>query len=278
MVDQSIAVQRPDFILAGASGGTWRLVDGRVQKWNSNQLEKDLGRIPGTNTTTIVTSACEDNEGNLIVGTLGAGVFWYEPDGNCRQISEGAGFVVRLCAFAVHGSRRESLGRHRRRRIEPRSKEKFSTRLTGLRPLAAQSVSEDEHGGLWTAFNAQGLSYWNTNSAQDFGVGRSQSARTVLVDHKQQVWVGTREEGLFQFQTNHFVPAPGAEILGQQIFALFEDQKRPTVGWHAKWTGDAGMGNSGNCSRRTTASRKMPSVPSRRMRMEISGLAPRIRA
>ena len=45
------------------------------------------------------------------------------------------------------------------------------------------------------------------------------------MDHRQQVWVGTRDEGLFQFQTNHFQPAPGAEILGPQIFALFEDHQ-----------------------------------------------------
>jgi signal transduction histidine kinase len=103
-----------------------------------------------------------------------------------------------------------------------RVKRKIFNMPAGLRLLAAQSVSEDDHGGLWTAFNAQGLSYWITNFVKDFGVGRSQSAQTVLVDHKQQVWVGTREEGLFQFQTNHFVPAAGAEILGQRIFALFE--------------------------------------------------------
>jgi two-component sensor histidine kinase len=44
------------------------------------------------------------------------------------------------------------------------------------------------------------------------------------VDSKQQVWAGTRDEGLFQFQTNQFVPTPGAEKLGAQISALFEDR------------------------------------------------------
>jgi ligand-binding sensor domain-containing protein/signal transduction histidine kinase len=220
VVDQSIAVQRPDFILAGANGGTWRLVDGRVQKWNSNQLEKDNGPYPWENTN-IVTSACEDNDGNLVVGTLGAGVFWYEPDGNYRHISEKQGlssdFVRSLCMDHTGnlwvGTDGGGLNRVKRKIFKTPDR---------LRMLVAQSVSEDDHGGLWTAFNAQGLSYWNTNVAQNFGIGRSQSARTVLVDHKNQVWVGTREEGLFQFQTNHFVPAPGAEILGQQIFALFE--------------------------------------------------------
>jgi ligand-binding sensor domain-containing protein len=217
--DQTIPAQRSDFILAGTHGGTWRLIDGRVQKWGSIRLEKDFGPYPWGNSR--VTSACEDQNGNLVVGTLGAGVFWYEPDGSCRQISKGQGlssdFVLSLCMDRGGnlwvGTDGEGLNRVKR---------KIFNMPAGLRPLAAQSVSEDDHGGLWTAFNAQGLSYWITNSVKDFGVGRSQSALTVLVDHKHQVWVGTREEGLFQFQTNHFVPATGAEILGQQIFALFE--------------------------------------------------------
>ena len=92
------------------------------------------------------------------------------------------------------------------------------------RSWVVQSISGDEAGGLWTAFNAHGVSYWITNSVQDFGVSRVSNAWTVLVDRQQQVWVGTMDEGLFQFQTNHFQPAPGAEILGQHIFALFEDR------------------------------------------------------
>jgi ligand-binding sensor domain-containing protein len=85
-------------------------------------------------------------------------------------------------------------------------------------------LSEDEQGGLWMTFGALGASYWRTNSMQDFHVGRSQNAWNVLVDPGQHVWVGTREEGLFQFQTNHFQPAPGAESLGPWIYALYQDR------------------------------------------------------
>jgi ligand-binding sensor domain-containing protein/signal transduction histidine kinase len=220
-IDQSIAARRPDFILARARGGTWRLIDGRVQQWTSSQLEKDLGAYPWGNAT--VTSACEDDDGNLIVGTLGEGVFWFEPDGKFRQISKAQGlssdFVLSLCMDRGGnlwvGTDGGGLNRVKRKM--------FGT-PPGLRALAAQSISEDDHGGLWTAFNAHGVSYWLTNFAQDFGVSRNQSAWSVLVDRRRQVWAGTLDEGLFIFQTNHFVPAPGAEILGPQIFALFEDR------------------------------------------------------
>ena len=221
VIDQSIRAQRSDFILANQRGGMWRLIDGRVQKWNSTQPEKDLGAYPWTNATTIVTAACEDNDGNLIIGTLGEGVFWYEPDGNCRQISMAQGlssdFVLSLCMDRGGnlwvGTDGDGLNRIKR---------KIFNTPPEPHTLAAQSVSEDDRGGLWTAFNAHGVSYLLTNSVQDFGVSRNQSAWTVLVDHRQQVWAGTLDEGLFKFQTNHFVPAPGAEILGRQIFALLE--------------------------------------------------------
>jgi len=221
VVDQSIPAQRSDFILAGVNGGTWRLIDGRVQKWNSNQLEKDLGPYPWANTNA-VTSALEDNDGNLIVGTLGAGVFWYEADGKFRQISQAQGlssdYVLSLCLDRGGnlwvGTDGEGLNRIKR---------KVFSVPTELRPLPAQSISADQHGGLWAAFTAHGVSFWNTNPAQNYAVSPQQSASTVLVDHRQHVWVGTLDEGLFGFQANHFVPAPGAEILGHQIFALFED-------------------------------------------------------
>jgi ligand-binding sensor domain-containing protein/signal transduction histidine kinase len=227
-IDQQIRAAKLDFILAGQRGGTWRLINGRVQKWNATQREKDFGPFPWGNV--VVTSACEDRDGNLIVGTLGEGVFWLGADGTWRRISTEQGlssaFVLSLCMDAQGnlwvGTDGAGLDRIKRK--------VFDT-PTEHRSWVVQSICGDASGGLWTAFNAHGVSYWITNSVQDFGVSRHQSAWTVLVDHRQQVWVGTQDEGLFQFQTNHFQPAPGAEIPGPQIFALFEDHR----GW--LWAG-----------------------------------------
>jgi ligand-binding sensor domain-containing protein/signal transduction histidine kinase len=219
-IDQSIPARQPDFILAGQRGGIWRLVDGRVQKWSSGRLETDLGNYLWGNMP--VTSACEDNEGNLIVGTGGAGVFWYGQDGKYRQISKTQGlssdFVLSLCMDRGGnlwvGTDGEGLNRVKR---------KIFNTPDSLHPFTAQSISEDEHGGIWAAFNAHGVTLWNTNGAQDFAVGVGSNAWSALVERNQQVWAGTRFEGLFQFETNRFVPATGAQVLGPQIFALFED-------------------------------------------------------
>jgi len=220
VVDQSVPAERLDFILAGRNGGLWRLMNGRVQKWQSGGLEKDFGAYPWG--SSVIKAACEDPDGNLIVGTHGAGVFWYGPDGSYQQVSKEQGmssaFVLSLCLDQQGnlwvGTDGKGLNRIKRKIFTPPAK---------LHPWAAQSLSRDAQRGLWAAFNAQGVTYWTTNRAQDFGVGRGSNAWTVLVDHSQQVWAGTRGEGLFRFQTNHFEPAAGAEIPGRQIFALFED-------------------------------------------------------
>src|SRR5258706_6470507 len=140
VIDQSIPARQIDFILAGQRGGVWRLIDGQVQKWDSIRLEKNFGPYPWGNST--VTSACEDQAGNLIVGTLGAGVFWYEPDGKYRQISKEQGlssaFVLSL--WLDHGGNLwvgtdgDGLNRIKRKA--------FNT-PDDLRPLTAQSVAED---------------------------------------------------------------------------------------------------------------------------------------
>ena len=218
--DQQFRVEKLDFILASQRGGTWRLINGRVEKWGTTQREKDFGLYPWGNAT--VTSAGEDKDANLIVGTRGAGVFWYDADGKYQHISTDQGlssaFVLSLCMDEQGnlwvGTDSGGLNRIKRKNFTTPDK---------MHPWNAQSLAPDTQGGLWAAFNAHGMTYWLANAVKDFGVGRGSNAWTVLVDRKQQVWAGTRGEGLFQFQTNHFEPATGAEITGLQIFALFED-------------------------------------------------------
>jgi ligand-binding sensor domain-containing protein/signal transduction histidine kinase len=236
--EQQIRAGKLAFILAGQRGGMWRLINGRVQKWNATQCEKDFGPFPWDNA--VVTSACEDRDGNLIVGTLGEGVFWYDAGGTWRRISTEQGLshsaVLSLCLDREGnlwvGTDGGGLDRIKKRVFIPAGE---------TRPWVAQSISEDTHGGLWAAFNAHGVTCWFTNSAQDFGVGRGSNAWTVLVDRKQDIWVGTRGEGLFQFHADHFQPAAGAENLDRQIYTLFEDhQGRLWAGTQsglARWNG-----------------------------------------
>ena len=238
VVDESVRAERLDFILASRNGGIWRLMNGRIQKWKSGRLEKDLGPYPWGNLP--VKAACEDKDGNLIVGTLGAGVFWYDTDGKFQQISESQGlssaFVLSLCMDREGnlwvGTDGDGLDRVKR---------KIFNTPAELHPWAALSLSEDAREGVWTAFNAHGLSYCLTNAVQDFAVGIYSNAWSVLVDDRQRVWAGTVYEGLFRFQADHFEPAPGAGILGPWIYALFQDHSGQlwagTPNGLARWDG-----------------------------------------
>jgi ligand-binding sensor domain-containing protein/signal transduction histidine kinase len=220
-IEQQIPVQRLDYLLASQRGGTWRFVDGQVQKWGSNQLEKNYGAYPWGNLR--ILAACEDPAGNLIVGTRGAGVFWFEPDGTYRQISTAQGlsspYVLSLCLDRAGnlwvGTDGGGLDRVKR---------KIFNTPDGVHPWDAQSLAGDAQGGLWAAFFTHGVTCWRTNVAQDFGVGQGSNAWTVLVDHQQRIWAGTWYEGLFQFENDRFVPAPETEILRSQISVLYEDK------------------------------------------------------
>jgi ligand-binding sensor domain-containing protein/signal transduction histidine kinase len=200
---------------------SWRIVNGTVQEWRSDRPSRIFGPCPWDNR--VVTAACEDTDGNLIVGTLGAGIFWYEPDGKYHHIGADEGlssaYVLSLCM-----DREGDLWAGTDGGGLDRIKRKIFTELPGLHPWAAQSVSADANGGLWVAFGALGASCWNTNSARDYHVGPHQAAWEMLVDPRQRVWAGTRDDGLFVLGPDGFQPAPGAALLGPQIYALFEDR------------------------------------------------------
>ena len=203
------------------TNGFWQIFNGTIQKWEGNRPVKNFGFAPWGNSP--VSAACADKNGNLIVGTQGAGVFWYEADGQYWHISTEQGlssaYVLSLCLDREGdlwaGTDGNGLNRIKRKAFDA---------PVEIHPWAVQSLAADNHGGLWTAFNARGLSYWTTNSAQDFNIGQASNAWTVLVDKEQQVWAGTRDDGLFQLEDNRFQPAPGVAILGPTIFALFESR------------------------------------------------------
>jgi signal transduction histidine kinase/ligand-binding sensor domain-containing protein len=203
------------------SGGFWR-INGNVQKLQGNQVEKDFGPCPWGKA--VVKAACEDKDGNLIVGTVGDGVYWYKADGGYWHVSTEQGLSSQY-VLSLRLDREGDLWVGTDSGGLDRIKRKTFDTPAGLHSWDAQSLAMDNQGGIWSAFNFHGMSYLLTNNVQDFPVGQYSNAWTVLVDKEQRVWAGTLGEGLFQLQTNQFRPAPGSEFLGLQIFALFQDRR-----------------------------------------------------
>ncbi len=213
----------------------WRLSsqNHRLEQWRADKFEKDLSLFPWpssfvTNSAGItydanVTATCTDRAGNLVVGTHGAGIFWADGLGGWRHITSGENssrdFVLSVCLDSEGNlwAGTDGGGLYR-------VKKSFFESPASLPNGVSQSVAEDAAGGLWVTFNAHGLDYLLTNTAVSFGIGQGSNAWSVLVDRRQQVWAGTRNEGLFRFEAGSFQPDAAAGKVGQQIFALFLDR------------------------------------------------------
>jgi len=206
--------------VSGKNGAIWHLQNGRVEKWRGNRLEKDFGAMPWGNAH--VSATTEDASGNLVVGTQGAGLFWFQSDGSCVHISKDEGLSHNI-VLSLSLDREGNLWAGTDGGGLNRIKRKVFFSPAGLSTETAQSVAQDAAGGLWVAFNSHGLAYWQTNTATSYGIGTYSNAWTVLVDKHQQIWAGTRGEGLFRFMSYYFQPVLGAQKIGREIYVLFED-------------------------------------------------------
>jgi signal transduction histidine kinase/ligand-binding sensor domain-containing protein len=219
------------------TGVAWKLQNGFVQKWRGNVPEQTP--IPAPWGTTIITAACEDDAGNLVVGTRGQGVYWFNPDGSWSHITKADGLAQDLVLSLCFDSEKNlwvgvdaGLGGGGLHRVKKKS---FST-PSALAIGVAQSVAEDAQGGLWTAYNLRGLAYARTNSVKTFDT--PQNAWCVLVDVRSNVWAGTSGQGLFELEGESFQPVPAALLVGQKIFSLANTKDGKL------WVGgDAGLGS-----------------------------------
>ena len=206
-------------VVPARGGGNWQLQNGQVEKWLGNKREKDFGAALWTNV--IVTAALEDAEGNLVVGTRGSGVFWFDATGHCQRVFEeedkSHNYVLSLC-FDRDGNLWVGTDGGGLVRVK---RKVFST-PNELAGGVALSAAEDGQGGLWTTFNLRGLAYSLTNSVRRFSIGGESKPGPVLVDAHQQIWAGTVREGLFRSVAGNFEPAAGAENISSQIYALFQ--------------------------------------------------------
>ncbi len=208
-------------VVSGQGDGSWHLQNGRVEKWRGSKLEKDFGAAPWGMAP--VAAAVEDAAGNLVVGTQGAGLFWFQPDGSCSHLTKDDGLSHNF-VLSLSLDREGNLWAGTDGGGLNRLKRKVFFAPAGLPGEVAQSVSLDAAGGLWATFNTRGLAHWQTNAAIGYGIGVSSNAWSVLVDRQQQVWAGTRGEGLFRFAVGNFQPVVAAQKIGREIFVLFEDR------------------------------------------------------
>ncbi len=224
---QEVTVTKLDYLLASARGGHWRLTDGRVQKCRGATVERDWGLYPWSRVP--ISAACEDAQGNLLVGTLGAGVFWFDADGSFTRLSTAEGLsynvILSLCMDREGslwvGTDGGGLNRVKRQAFEVLDANR------GLTANVVQSVAEDEAGGLWIGSNGGGVSCLQDGTLRQYGSAEgllNSHVWAVLADRQQRVWVGTAGGGLFLLTGGRFEPAPGAGNLHRTVLALHQDR------------------------------------------------------
>ena len=206
-------VARLDFLLASKSGGYWRLADGQIQKWQTNRPAGSPWPYPWTKNM-IVTAACEDREGDLIVGTYGDGVYWFDAQGGYRRLS-GANELSHNTILSLVLDREGCLwvgtdggGLNRVRR------QVFNV-LGASKGLTVQSVCEDKQGGLWVGYNGEEVQHWSTNGRTVvLGETRGQAARRPVSLHVSGA------AGLCRHLWRRAIPAPGRTVSARAAASL----------------------------------------------------------
>jgi len=253
-VSYETPVGKLGFLLPRKRGGYWRLCNGRIQRWTEDRLEEDLGEFPW-NPQVPVLAACEDRQGNLIVGTFGDGVWWQNNEGTFDRVEKLPHSFIWSLAVDHEGSLWVGSNGGGLNRVKRQS---FDL-VAGTQGSTVQSVCEDSHRGLWVGNNSERLDHLTGDSSQQFtniwssaplvpGLTRF-SARTVFVDQSDQVWVGGGTElpgilpPLLRLQDGRFSALTNGEPMNREVFAMFQDRKG--VLWAGTQTGLARRDEAG---------------------------------
>ena len=232
-----------DYLLASKQGGYFRLAGGEVQKWNEHGLERNLGPYPSAwdPITTRIHCACEDWNGNLVVGTSDKGVWLFDMVGKAAPAHiEGLSHetILSLCQDREGdlwvGTDSGGLDRVKRQvfKVVPESLGK-----------TVLSVCEDHDGSILFGVINDALNRWQGGEVRRLGVGQSLAGasgsiafvmpatsvgfRSVFVDHDRKIWAAAIRAGLWQIEKERFEQAPGAESLksiSDQISVIHEDR------------------------------------------------------
>ena len=236
------SVNRVDFLVASQGGGFWCLADGHVQKWSNFSVEHDYGPYPWN---APITSACEDHEGNLVVGTYGDATYWLDSQGRFARVSHDDGSLDFVLSLLIDQDDNlwvgtDGLGVSRVRRSP------FDV-LDQSEGRSVRSVCEDGEGGLWVGFFGAGtpavLCADLETGAPRRQFGTNVQVKSVFVDRDHQVWAGTwgpwepwrlPEGGMFKIETNSIQPQYVQSTLPQGITkvsvieavsAVYQDRK-----------------------------------------------------
>lgn len=220
-----VPIGQLDFLLESKSGGYWRLANGRIQKCNRDKVERDLGAYPWA-WETPVYAACEDGNGNLVVGTGGSGVYWFDARGGYLQLTKTNGLSYNTILSLLsdnEGNLWVGTDGGGLDRVRPQVFKLFEPSSE----LVVRTVDEDSSGAIWVGYNMARMDYWkgqlttytNAQGLMDLLV------RSVRASRSGAVWVGTLGRGVLRFANGVFLSAKDSPFSrrDREVDVLFED-------------------------------------------------------
>ncbi len=249
-IAEEVPAGRLDLLVPSKRSGYWRLANFQVQRWINNQPAGETLRYPWLASGLEIKAACEDQDGNLVVGIGGGGGYWIGTNGVVTSISttevvhwittNGVATPVSTNAFAGAkglanntvlslvvdregtlwaGTDGGGLNRVKRQHFE---------NVSEIGNWVVTSVCEDQKGGMWIASMENGLGYWKDGTLQRFTApvgSKVNFVASVFVDRSERVWFGTRGAGLFRFKDVAFQPVvpPGVNL--SQVTAMHQDRR-----------------------------------------------------
>jgi ligand-binding sensor domain-containing protein len=222
--NEEVSVTNLNFLLPSQRGGCWRLGNGRIQKWTANHLDLDLGPYPWNSLSNRISTACEDKQGNLIVGTLGAGLFWFNSEGKFSNLFTNQDLANRfILSLLMDGEGTLWVGTDGGG-LNRVKKKMFST-VDGTQGRVVRTVATDQAGGFWIGYNGGGMDYCKDGTVQFSAASPLNSpVHSMLVDSDKGIWAGFFSMGLYQYQKGGFRPVPGFQFLGREVSVLFQDR------------------------------------------------------
>jgi ligand-binding sensor domain-containing protein/signal transduction histidine kinase len=213
-----------DMLVASPRVGYWRLSVPHVQRV-TNGIERTV--VTPYPWLREAAAACEDHEGNLVVGTLGTGIFILSPAGEVTALSTAQGLShsrVRSLLVDRDGTLWAGTDGGGLNRITLQT---FKT-VESTRNWSIESVTEDAQGALVLGTTLDGLVIWRgATPQQHFIAGHAYTAVRAVSDGS--LWFAsaetlTRPVELLRIQNSVVYPRLGAGLIEHRVRAIHEDR------------------------------------------------------